>query len=365
MASIVTTAIVSKPSGHLNGTSRKYEIIHNFECPAVGEDDVVIKVAACAVSDANIKILDSLKLSIDGHLPVGRAISGTITQVGKSVTKFKVNDDVTGIIPLDVRSAGCAQFCVIPQHDIVLKPGNVKHVDAAAVVKDAVKAYTALHYLAKVSSGDTILIFDGASGFGLAIIQLAQSIGAKVIATVSSEEELLFLRDQQPPLAQVIDMRLKKRSLVNMCIEETGGLGVDCVIDNGAELYTHSVEDANDDLINFDENLLVKPHKHDIISSLAVGGRWITTQSNLQLDPPDCQLLFLKCASVHFLFEDAWTISRGAQGKYLHILQDIMDKLSKQVLRPTVHHCVQLQNCPEALKNLDEIKVGKVVANME
>ena len=46
---------------------------------------------------------------------------------------------------------------------LVSKPGNVKHVDAAAILKDAVRAYTALYYLAKVSSGDTILVFDGAS----------------------------------------------------------------------------------------------------------------------------------------------------------------------------------------------------------
>ena len=49
------------------------------------------------------------------------------------------------------------------------------------------------------------------------------------------------------------------------------------------ELYTHSVEDSNDDLINFDDDLHVRPHKHDVISSLAVGGRWITIQSNLQV----------------------------------------------------------------------------------
>ena len=43
------------------------------------------------------------------------------------------------------------------------KPTNVGHVDAAAAIGDALKAYTALYYLAKVSSGDTILICNGAS----------------------------------------------------------------------------------------------------------------------------------------------------------------------------------------------------------
>lgn len=52
--------------------------------------------------------------------------------------------------------------------------------EAAAGIGDAVRAYTALHYQARLCGGDTILIMDGASAFGIIAIQLAQLWGAKV-----------------------------------------------------------------------------------------------------------------------------------------------------------------------------------------
>lgn len=359
MTSVVTRAVVLKGASEGDKDADEYELINNFECPQLGDEDVLVKVETCALSRVNLKALDDLKLWSGEMLPVGREISGVISQVGKAVTRVQVDDEVAGIIPLDLKSSGCGNVCVISQYDIVKKPTNVGHVDAAAAIGDALKAYTALYYLAKVSSGDTILICNGASGFGLMATQLAQHIGAKVISTVSSEEEMHFLKGQQPPVAQIVDLRTKKQSLVATCMVETGGLGVDCVIDNGVEMYSNCVDDSSDDLMKFDDTYL--PHKHDVISSLAVAGKWITTQRNLQLDPPDSRLLFLKSASLHFLFEESWTLSRGAQGKYLHILEDIMNKISNGTLRPLVHHSVQLEDCAEALKKLGENKVGRFV----
>ena len=53
-------------------------------------------------------------------------------------------------------------------------------VDAAACIGDAVRSYTALHYLGRLSHGDTVLVMDGASAFGSLCIQLAHHWGAKV-----------------------------------------------------------------------------------------------------------------------------------------------------------------------------------------
>jgi hypothetical protein len=53
----------------------------------------------------------------------------------------------------------------------------------------------------------------------------------------------------------------------------------------------------------------------------------------LQLDPPHSRLLFLRCASVGFLFEQAWILSTSQQGRYQHILMDIMEKVATKTLR--------------------------------
>ena len=75
------------------------------------------------------------------------------------------------------------------------------------------------------------------------------------------------------------------------------------------------------------------PTKHQIISCLAAHGCWITTQPDLQLDPPNSQLLFLKGASVHFLFTPVWLLSCDEQGTVLDMLTDIMKKAESRQLR--------------------------------
>lgn len=84
------------------------------------------------------------------------------------------------------------------------------------------------------------------------------------------------------------------------------------------------------------------PHKHDIITLLGVGGHWITTEENLQLDPPDSHCLFLKGATVAFLNDEVWNLSNAQQGKYLSILKDVMEKLSGGVFRPLLDEPIPL-----------------------
>ena len=60
-------------------------------------------------------------------------------------------------------------------------PSARTHTDAVACVASAVKAYTALRYHGKISSGNTVLIMSAASANGLVAIQLASAWGAKVM----------------------------------------------------------------------------------------------------------------------------------------------------------------------------------------
>lgn len=53
----------------------------------------------------------------------------------------------------------------------------------------------------------------------------------------------------------------------------------------------------------------------------------------LQLDPPDSQLLYMRGASVNFLFDAAFTLSYAQQGRYQHILHDAVDKLDRGIVK--------------------------------
>ncbi|XP_061090559.1 quinone oxidoreductase-like protein 1 isoform X2 [Conger conger] len=315
----------------------------------LGNHQVKVQVKACALSPLDLKLLEDLQLQRD-LVPVGREISGIVLQVGPKVTFFQPDDEVVGILPLDAEVSGLSDVVLIHEHHLVQKPEKVSWAEAAGSIQDGVRAYTALHTLARMATGHTLLLLDGASPFGVLAIQLAHYHGVKVLACAHSQEDQLFLEQLRPHVARVISQSDGKVDLVESCLEETGGLGVDIVVDSGVRLYEEEPEHRR-----------LLPHKHDIITLLGVGGHWITPEDNLQLDPPDSRSLFLKGASLSFLNEEVWGASRACQGRYLHIMKDVVEKLSSGTLRPQLEDPVPLHKATVSMEMVQQKKVRKKV----
>ncbi|XP_036600611.1 quinone oxidoreductase-like protein 1 isoform X4 [Trichosurus vulpecula] len=285
--------------------------------PDIKDNYVKLQVKACALSWINTKLLSEMKLEKE-FFPVGREIAGVVLE---------------GILPLDSEESGLCEIVRIHEHYLVHKPEKVTWAEAAGVIRDGIRSYTALHFLSHLSPGKSVLIMDGASALGTIAIQLAHHRGAKVISTAYNLEDKQYLERlrpaiglKQPLVVRVIDVSNGKVDVAESCLEETGGIGVDIVLDAGVRLYSKDEEPTL--------KLQLLPHKHDIITLLGVGGHWVTTEENLQLDPPDSHCLFLKGATVSFLNDEVWNLSNMQQGKYLCILKDVMEKLSTGVFRP-------------------------------
>uniref|UniRef100_A0A8C4ZYA8 Crystallin, zeta (quinone reductase)-like 1 n=1 Tax=Gadus morhua TaxID=8049 RepID=A0A8C4ZYA8_GADMO len=256
------------------------------------------------------KLLVDLGIQRD-LIPVGREVAGVVLQVGSLVSSFHPDDEVVGILPLDSPWSGLCDVIDVDEHLLVHKPEKLSWICVAGAIRDGVCAYTALHTHARMAAGHTLLVMDGASTFGLLCIQLASYHGVKVLATSHTPEQHTFLEKLQTSLARVIPVFEGSSDLLSDVLEETGGLGVDIVIDTGVRLQEDEGSNGNR-----------LPHKHEVISVLGVGGHWVTSHQELQLDPPDCRLLHLKSASVTFLNQEVWTASTVQQGRYLRILND-------------------------------------------
>ncbi|XP_074070170.1 quinone oxidoreductase-like protein 1 isoform X2 [Macrotis lagotis] len=276
--------------------------------PDIKDNYVKLQVKACALSWINTKLLSEMKLEKE-FFPVGREIAGVVLEVGSKVSFFHPDDEVVGILPLDSEESGLCEIVRIHEHYLVHKPEKVTWAEAAGVIRDGLRSYTALHSLSHISLGKSVLIMDGASAFGTLAIQLAHHRGAKVISTACSLEDKQYLEKLRPAIVRVIDMSNGKVDVAESCLEETGGIGVDIILDAGVRLYNKDDEPAL--------KLQLLPHKHDIITLLGVGGHWVTMEENLQLDPPDSHCLFLKGATVSFLNDEVWNLSNVQQGKYL------------------------------------------------
>ncbi|XP_043992593.1 quinone oxidoreductase-like protein 1 isoform X1 [Gambusia affinis] len=343
------------------GNAEPKFVIQETTLPDVlGSHQVRVKVKACGLSPLDFKLIQEVGIQRD-FIPVGREVAGVVLQVGPKVTFFQPEDEVVGILPLDSSCSGLCEVIDIDEYYIVQKPEKLSSLCVAGALRDGVCAYTALHTHARMAAGHTLLVMDGSSPFGLMCVQLACYHGVKVLTTSHSPQKQAFLEQlrpsvgiQDPLVARVIPVHNGSSDLLSMVLEETGGLGVDIVVDSGVCLHGDEEEE--------DKKLL--PHKHDIISVLGVGGHWVTSHKNLQLDPPDCRLLHLKSASVSFLNPEVWTTSSAQQGRYLHILKDIVEKMSAGVLRPQTEEAVPLYEATVAMETVQRHPKKKAVVQL-
>ncbi|KAI8774925.1 quinone oxidoreductase protein 1 isoform X1 [Biomphalaria glabrata] len=317
--------------------------------------EVLVKIKACAVDIQKEKTYCQILSSSTKNCPIGHEVSGEILKVGPLVEDiYKEGTSVVGILPYDSNLSGCADLCILHQYDLVEKPSSLSHEVAAAVVGTGLAAYTAIHYLGHVTAGDTVLVIDGASPQGYLTIQVAQLWGAKVLTTYKTLADRQFIESLKPPVAQIIELTQRSSIMSSSVAEETGGMGVDCVVDNGVRMFT-----SEEDIDLMDERLLRSvPHKSDIIACLGFSGKWITSQSNLQLDPPNSEQLFLRGASVSFLFPPAWTLTRAQHGRYHHVLKDLMERVVAGLIKCSNIISTPIQNAPDILmqKDLDSTK---------
>jgi NADPH:quinone reductase-like Zn-dependent oxidoreductase len=94
---------------------------------------------------------------------LGWDLSGTIVEVGKEVTDFKLNDEVFGMVNFPGKGKAYAEYVAVPASHLALKPSNISHEEAAAGTLALLTAWQALVTNGKIKEGDKVLIH-GASG---------------------------------------------------------------------------------------------------------------------------------------------------------------------------------------------------------
>ncbi|NEO50868.1 MAG: zinc-binding dehydrogenase, partial [Moorea sp. SIO4A3] len=145
---------------------------------------------------------------------------GTIVAVGADVSKWKVGDEVLVIGLHDTFSS----FVICPQNKLLTKPDSVSIVEAATIPVTFFTAYHGLHNLARLNSGERILIHAASGGTGQAAVQLAQFFGAEVFAT-ASPHKMNFIREQGIKYV----MNSRNTEFADEIMEITEGGGVDVI----------------------------------------------------------------------------------------------------------------------------------------
>jgi NADPH2:quinone reductase len=107
---------------------------------------------------------------------------GIVDQLGEGVSGFELGQ-VVAAMPI----SGCyAQYVCLPQRKFIPVPGGLDPAEAVAVVLNHVTAYQMLHRLAKVRSGQRVLIHGASGGVGTAFLHLGRLAGVEMYGTCSA-----------------------------------------------------------------------------------------------------------------------------------------------------------------------------------
>jgi NADPH:quinone reductase-like Zn-dependent oxidoreductase len=153
--------------------------------PIIGDNEVLIKVAAASVNPFDWKIRQGL--SPVPHLPyiMGLEAAGTVEQKGVLVSSLHVGDAV--MARNDYKLGGAyAEYFSVPVENVVKIPANLAFTTAAGISLVGSTAWASLFDFAQLRSGQTILIQGSSGGVGSFAVQLAKLVGAKVIAITST-----------------------------------------------------------------------------------------------------------------------------------------------------------------------------------
>ena len=161
--------------------------------PTIKENEVLVQISAAAIN-----LLDTLlkngdfKIFLPYKTPFinGHDMAGVITKVGAKVSKFKVGDEVYAR-PSDFKIGTFAEYIVINENDLALKPKNISMEEAASIPLVGLTSWQALVEIAKLKKGQKVFIQAGSGGVGTFAIQLAKHLGAFVATTTSSANTAL------------------------------------------------------------------------------------------------------------------------------------------------------------------------------
>jgi NADPH:quinone reductase-like Zn-dependent oxidoreductase len=317
--------------------------------PQAGPGQVVVAVKAAALNHLDLwvrKGWPGLKLSFPHVL--GSDVAGVVEAVGAGVEGVSAGDAVVvnpslgcgrcerclsgrenlcrrfAILGEHV-SGGMAQRLAVPARNILPKPARLSFEEAAAVPLTFMTAWHALVERARVRPGETVLVHAAGSGVGVAAVQIAKLLGARVIATAGSDAKL----EKARALGADEVVNYETQDFVQETRRLTEKRGVDVVFEHvGKKTWAQS------------------------ILAVGIGGRITTVGATTGYDPPtDLRHVFFRQISI-------LGSTMGTAGDLLQVLRFV----GEGRLRPVVDRTLPLAEARLAQGLLaDRAQFGKIV----
>ena len=191
--------------------------------PEPNANEAVVKLAAIGVNFIDVYHREGRYKASLPFIP-GQEGAGAVVAVGTDVKSLKSGDRVAWTATL----GSYAQYAAVAADRLVLVPAGVSDQQAAAIMLQGMTAHYLCHDSYPLKKGETALVHAAAGGVGLLLTQMAHNIGARVIATVSTDEKAKLARDAGADdviLYSQTDFEAETKKL-------TGGKGIDVIYDS-------------------------------------------------------------------------------------------------------------------------------------
>ena len=191
--------------------------------PEPKASEAVVKLAASGVNFIDVYNREG-RYKVPLPFVLGQEGAGVVAAVGSAVKSVKVGDRVAWTSVL----GAYAEYAAVPAERLVPIPAGVTDQQAAAAMLQGMTAHYLAHDTYPLKRGDRALVHAAAGGVGLLLVQMAHNVGARVIATVSTDEKARLARGagaDEIILYTQADFEAETKRL-------TGGKGVDVVYDS-------------------------------------------------------------------------------------------------------------------------------------
>jgi NADPH2:quinone reductase len=299
--------------------------------PQPGPGQLLIKVAAAGVNRPDLMQRMGHYPAPKGHSEIpGLEVAGTVAALGDNALRFREGDKVMAL----VSGGGYAEYCLAEATSCLPVPANLSLSEAAAIPEGYFTVWHNVFERGALKSGEWFLMHGGTSGIGVAAIQLAHALGAKVIATAGSPEKCEAI--VKLGAARAVDY--SREDFVEAVKAETGGRGVDVILDIvGGDYVERNIRSLADDgrLVNI---AFQKGSKVSIDMMRVMLKRLTLTGSTLRIRSNE-----VKAA-----------IARAVEERVLPLL-------SEGKIRVVIDATYPLAEAAKAHARLEESHIGKVV----
>jgi NADPH2:quinone reductase len=297
--------------------------------PPLRARSVLIRVGAIGIQGGDVLNRSQGEMATRPHI-VGYQAAGIVEAVGEAVSDLRTGQKVVATMPFGSH----AELVSVPRQAAYAVPEAMEATIAASIPIEFGTADDCLFEFGGLQAGETVLVQAGASGVGLAAVQLAKAAGATVLATASSDDRLEKLSE----FGCDHGINYAREDLAAETFRLTGGHGADLVVDSvGGPILEASIQ------------------------ALAYRGRisWVG-QAGRDPNPPQIWPLMQKNASITGVYLGAEFATQPERTQ--RMVESLIARVAAGELRVVVDRAFALKEAAEAHRYIESRRAfGRVV----